>query len=151
MSADDEATIIRRRMGELRRELACDVQEVGRSARVMTDWTFYVRRFPWATAAVVAAVGYMLVPKKKEIIKPDPEMLAEMVKKKQLHVEPVARHKENEGLLKTLFVMGLTWAARTGAGYMGRRISEAALHKAQEPRQPHHQPAPSPLDEPRKS
>ncbi|MEX2307021.1 MAG: hypothetical protein WD738_05485 [Pirellulales bacterium] len=148
MSADDQAEDIRQRMVELRRELSCDIHEVGQSARVMTDWTFYVRRFPWATAAVVAAVGYMLVPKKKEIIKPDPDMLAEMVKKKQIRVEPVSRQKQKEGLLKPLLVMGLTWAARTGAGYMGRRLSDAALHKAQESRAPHHEPAPSPLHEP---
>jgi hypothetical protein len=148
MSADNQAADIRRRMAELRRELSCDIQEVGKSARVMTDWTFYVRRFPWATAAVAAAVGYMLVPKKKEIIKPDPDMLAELVRKKQIHVETAPRQKEKEGLLKPLVMMALTWAVRTGAGYMGQRLSDAALHRQQEAQPAHHDPGPSPLHEP---
>lgn len=148
MSPDDSAAKIRRRMAELRRELECDVREVSRSARVMTDWTFYVRRFPWAMAGLAVGAGYMLIPKKKEIIKPDPEMLAEMVKRNQLRVEPVARDKEKPGFAKALLVMGITWAARTGMNYMGQRLSDAALHKAHEPAQPQHQPAPSPLDEP---
>lgn len=150
MRSDDSAEKIRRRMAELRRELECDVRQVSRSARVMTDWTFYVRRFPWTVTALALAAGYVLVPKKKEVIKPDPEMLAELVKKKKLRVEPVARTKEKQGLLKSLLVMGITWAARAGMRYMGQRLSDAALHKAQQSREAHPQPAPSPspLSEP---
>jgi hypothetical protein len=148
MNVDDDAEKIRRRMAELRRELESDVREVGRSARVMTDWTFYVRKFPWAVTAVALAAGYMLIPKKKEIIKPDPEMLAELVKKKKLRVEPVARAQEKRGLLGSLLVMGITWAARTGVSYVTQQLSDAAFNKAQPPRQPDRQPAPSPVHEP---
>lgn len=137
MALDDPADDIRRRMAELRRELSSDVHEVGRSARVMTDWRFYVRRFPLATAAVVGLVGYMLVPKKKEVkvISPDPDALAEMFKKEQLRVQTPASAKETQGLFKTLALMGITWAAKAGMNYMGERVRTAAVNKAHEPTQ----------------
>jgi hypothetical protein len=135
MGFDDSAEDIRRRMEQLRRELSCDAREVSRSARVMTDWRFYVRRFPCATVALTAAGGYLLIPKKKEVqvISPDPNALAEMFKKEQLRVETPARSKETQGLAKTLLLMGITWAAKTGMNYVGERFRTAAIHKAHEP------------------
>jgi hypothetical protein len=135
MALDDPADDIRRRMAELRRELLSDVHEVGRSARVMTDWRFYVRRFPLATAAVVGLVGFMLVPKKKEVkvISPDPDALADMFKKEQLRVQTPASAKESPGLFKTLALMGITWAAKAGMNYLGERVRTAAVNKAHEP------------------
>jgi ElaB/YqjD/DUF883 family membrane-anchored ribosome-binding protein len=65
MATDDSAEAIRRRMAELRRELAFDVRDVSRSARAMTNPAYYVRKFPWATTAAAAIVGYLLIPKKK--------------------------------------------------------------------------------------
>lgn len=134
MAGHDQADEIRRRMAELRRDLSSDVHKVGRSARVMTDWRFYVRRFPWATVGLAAAAGFMLIPRKKEVkvISPDPDALAEMFKKEQLRVEPSARSKESQSLLKSLLLMGITWAAKTGMNYMGERVRTAAANKAHE-------------------
>ena len=55
MSTEDSAEKIRRRMAELRRDLDVDVREVERGARVMTDWKFYARKFPWAVAGTAEA------------------------------------------------------------------------------------------------
>jgi hypothetical protein len=148
MAMDDPADDIRRRMAELRRELSSDVRDVGRSARVMTDWRFYARRFPLATAALAGLVGYMLIPKKKEVkvISPDPNALAEMFKKKQLRVQTPASTKEQQGLFKTLALMSITWAAKAGMNYLGERVRTAAVNKAHEPTHP--APASSPLSQP---
>lgn len=148
MPLEDSADEIRRRMAELRRELSSDVREVGRSARVMTDWRFYVRRFPLATAAVAALVGYMLIPKRKEVkvISPDPDALAEMFKKEQLRVQVPASAKETQGLFKTVALMAVTWAAKAGMNYMGERVRTAAVNKAHGPA--HTAPSPSPLAQP---
>src|SRR5262245_17894854 len=102
-------------MAELRRELTCDVRDVRRSEREMTNPAYYVRKFPWATLALAAGVGYMLIPKKKkEIIHPDAETLAELIRKNQVRVEASAGAKESKGVVETLAMMGLTWAVRTG-------------------------------------
>jgi hypothetical protein len=135
MAFEDPADDICRRMAELRRELSSDVDEVSRSARVMTDWRFYVRRFPWAAAGLAAAAGYLLIPQKKEVkvISPDPNALAEMFKKEQLKVQTPAGKQESQGLVKSLLLMGLTFALKTGANYVGERVRTAAVNKAHEP------------------
>jgi len=74
-------------MSELRRELLVDVQEVSRSAKAMASPGYFVRRFPWATMAIAAGVGYMLIPKKKQVVQPDMKALAELVRKNQIRVD----------------------------------------------------------------
>jgi hypothetical protein len=143
----DPADAICLRMAELRRELMCDVRDVGRSARAMTNVSFYVRQFPWATLAVAAAAGYMLVPKRKEVVYPDPKTLAELVRKEQVRVDTSKAAKESRGLFQSLLVMGLTWAARTGLNYVGHQITAGAANKARDP----HPPAPSPIEQPWKT
>jgi hypothetical protein len=163
MDPDASAEKIRRRMAELRRELECDVRQVSDDARTMTDWTFYVRRFPWAVAAVAAAAGFMLIPKRKQVIKPDPEMLAELVKNKKVKVQQVASTNEKQGFIKPLLLTAVTWAARQGFQYFTQQLKDGAFtatsqrtHGSQSARDPHndptwHEPSPSPLTEPWKS
>lgn len=154
--SEDSAEAIRRRMAELRRELASDVRGVKEGAREMASPLYYIRRFPWASAAVAAAIGYLLVPKKKQIIKPDPEMLAEMLKKHQINLDPAKATNDTQTMLKSLAVMGLTWAARTGLAYLGQQFAAAATRSEHEKDMSEssntagesHEPGPSPVEEP---
>src|SRR3954463_11307792 len=98
VSPDETAEKICKRMAELRRELAHDVQDVTRSAKAMASPSFYVRKFPWATLAIAAGVGYMLIPKKKQVIKPDMEALAELVRKNQVHINTAKASEESQGM-----------------------------------------------------
>ena len=153
MSHDESAEKVRRRMAELRRELECDVRDVSRGARVMTDWKFYVRRFPWAVTGAALVAGYLLVPKRKPVIKPDTDEIAELVKQKQIRVESVTK-AESPGMMKSLLMMGLTWALRTGISYATQQFAAAAQQKTQQHADKHahdqeyHQPGPSTLQEP---
>jgi hypothetical protein len=147
MSTDDSAEKIRRRMAELRRELECDVREVSRGARVYSDWKFYVRKFPWAVAGAALVAGYMLVPKRKPIIKPDAETIAELVKQKKIRVESVTPDPNKPGMMKSLLMMGLTWAVRTGVQHMTQQMAANAQNKARQTAE-EHPPGPSPLHEP---
>jgi hypothetical protein len=129
----DQAETIRRRMAELRRELACDVREVSRSAKAMTEPSYYVKKFPWATLAVAAGVGFLLIPKKrKEVAIPDPKMLADLIAKHQVRVEASAGAKETKGAVETLLMMGVTWAAKAGLKYIGQQLTTIATKKAEE-------------------
>jgi hypothetical protein len=130
MSTDDDAEAMRRRMAELRRELTFDVRDVGRSARAMANPAFYLRKFPWATTAVAALVGYMLVPKKKEVVKPDPEVLAELVRKNQVKLDTSAASKDTQGMLKSLVVMGITYAAKVGFNHIVQQLTTAQAEKS---------------------
>lgn len=149
VTPEEEAESIRKRMAELRRELTCDMQEVSRSAKAMASPSFYIRKFPWATMAVAAGIGYLLIPKKKQIVQPDMEALAELVRKNQVNINASKASQESQGMVKTLAVMGLSWAARAGMNYLVQQLTAAgAKGKAPEPATPSSATPSSPVDEP---
>ncbi len=51
---------IQRQMQSVRSSLRADVKELVENARDMTDWHYYVRRYPLASMAVAATVGFTL-------------------------------------------------------------------------------------------
>lgn len=58
-TASDE---IRKKMRRVRNEIVEDASELADARSELTDWQAYVRRFPLASAAGAAFVGYMLAP-----------------------------------------------------------------------------------------
>jgi hypothetical protein len=132
--AEDESEEIRRRMSELRRELVGSVQRVSSDARAMTDWTLYVRRFPWAAVAIATVAGFALVPRKKAVISPDQEALAEMIRKKQLRLDVDHKAEKKQGMVGSLVAMAAAWVAKAGMSYIGERMRTAAVNKAHEER-----------------
>ena|SRR5688572_24555696 len=127
--ADDEAQAIAQRMAELRRNLITDVREVSQGARVMTDWKFYVGRFPWAALGLAALAGFMAVPKKRAVISPDQEALAELVRKKHLRLN-VDHKQEKPGLVSAIVATAASVVAKAAMGYFGERMRTAAVQKA---------------------
>jgi hypothetical protein len=103
---EEEAREVVERMASLRREITSDVEQVTeqvtQSARAMTDWTFYVRKFPWAAVGVAAAAGFLLVPRKKTSVTPTPEQLAALASSKEFVAAATQQLKPPEGLLKGL-------------------------------------------------
>ena len=100
----------------------------------MTDWTLYVRRFPWATVAIAALAGFALIPRKKSVISPDQEALAEMVRKKQLRLDVDHKAEKKQGMLGTVAAAVMAYAAKASMTYVGERMRAAAMNKAQEGR-----------------
>ena len=157
MNPDESAEEIRKRMAELRRELTCDVddvsrsvREVGRNAREMASPLYLIRNYPWVSAAVAAAVGYLLVPKKRQqqIVKPDPELLAELVRKEHIKLDTSKASAETDGMLKSLAVMGITWAAKAGMNYMVQRLTTAAMNMNNKETADREPSEAAPIDEP---
>ncbi len=156
VNSDESAEEIRKRMAELRRELTCDVddvsrsvREVGRTAKEMASPLYLIRNYPWVSAAVAGAVGYLLVPKKRQqqVVKPDPELLAELVRKEKIKLDTSKASGETQGMLKSLAVMGITWAAKTGMNYMVQRLTTAAMNTNKEMADGE-PPESAPIDEP---
>lgn len=50
---------IQRQMQSVRSSLRAEVKELVENARDMTDWQYYVRRYPIASLAAAAAVGFL--------------------------------------------------------------------------------------------
>ena len=96
---------IQRQMGEVRSEMRDDVQELVASARVMADWHYYVRTYPWLCVGAAAAVGFMLVPPRVHVVRPDPAHVAELVRQHQVAVKAEIKPKPAMGILDSLINM----------------------------------------------
>jgi hypothetical protein len=101
-NADD----IARQMRDVRTELREDVQEIVENARVLTDWQYYVRSYPWLCLGAAAVVGYLLVPPRVQVIKPDPQLLAELVKQHQVQLKAEVQPQPGPTLMGRLVRMG---------------------------------------------
>jgi len=100
-SADE----IQRQMRQVRRELGEDVQEIVDNARIMADWRHYVRTYPWVCVGVALAAGYLIVPSRAHVIRPDAKTLAEWTKDQKIVVEPAAQARPQTTLTNRLVGM----------------------------------------------
>jgi hypothetical protein len=133
VNAKDEASEVVERMAALRRELDHGVENVSESARAMTDWTFYVRRFPWATVGLAAVAGYLLVPRKKTTVAPTAEQLAALVKNKEFVAAATNQLKPPPSLLAGFGATLAAMAARAAISYVSEQIQARAAAAKREP------------------
>ncbi len=82
MTADsNEQEQLRRRMKRLRKAIVAQADDVVSEARRITDWRHHYGKMPWAWMSAAAAVGFLVVPRKKEPpVKLTPEQVAEVAK-----------------------------------------------------------------------
>ncbi len=111
MPAMSDSTIpatdeIERQMRALRSELREDVQDIVENARVMTDWQYYVRSYPWLCLGAAAALGYVLVPARIQVVRPDARALAELVRQHQVNVKAEVKPQPSPGWLGQLVNLG---------------------------------------------
>jgi hypothetical protein len=133
VNSDEEARDVVERMAALRRELTTDVEHVAESAKAMTDWTFYVRRFPWAAVGLAAAAGFLLVPRKRTNIVPTTEQLAALAQSKEFVAAATNQLKPPQSLLKGLAATLAAMAARAAVAYVTEQIRAKAAGKHREP------------------
>jgi hypothetical protein len=105
VSTTPAADEIERQMRALRSELREDVHEIVENARVMTDWQYYVRTYPWLCLGAAAALGYVLVPSRVQVVKPDAATLAELVRQHQVNVKAEVKPQPSPGMLGRLVNM----------------------------------------------
>ncbi|TVS12777.1 MAG: hypothetical protein EA424_22280 [Planctomycetaceae bacterium] len=117
---------IQRRMNELRGQLDNDVEEVVDSAKELTDWRTYVRRYPWACVGLAAVIGYLVVPSRLELESPDVDTLLELAQQNKLVVDANPPPRKREGLASTAFRFLLHAAGRSALSYLGQKASELA-------------------------
>src|SRR5437016_14117162 len=99
-----EAEQIQNQMRELRAELRDDVQDVVVSAHRMADIGNYVRAYPWLCVGAALAAGFLVVPQRAGILRPDAEALIELARKHKLVVKTTEgpAQKKKGGLLAQL-------------------------------------------------
>ena len=122
-----DASEIQQRMALLRTGMQYEAAEVTRKAKEAANWKYYVRRFPLACFGASVVAGYLLVPARKQIVRPSQEQLQELARQQKLQFKPTNREKEEKKSLaqKAALMVG-TMAARAVMAYVGEKIGEFA-------------------------
>jgi hypothetical protein len=85
-SPPPDADEVQRQMREIRAELRDDVHEIVESATKMADLSTYVGAYPWLCVGAALAAGYLIVPQRAVIMRPDADAMIELAKKHKLFV-----------------------------------------------------------------
>ncbi len=130
--SNQDVDALQRQMSTVRHKLKDDVSNVVQSTKALADWKMYMRKYPFACMAAVAAAGYMLVPAKKTIISPDEKTLAKLAKRNKLVVQMDPKPQTNSrfagslfGMVSSLLVRGLTTYLGVQAGKIGDAMGQA--------------------------
>ena len=99
----DRATQIRRSMAYVRHELDEEASDIRESAQTLSDWHYYIKNYPWACVGAAAVIGYLVVPRKLVIERPDPETLEKLARKNHLVVDRKPEKQAKSGLIGTAF------------------------------------------------
>ncbi|MCO6042363.1 hypothetical protein NG895_00445 [Aeoliella sp. ICT_H6.2] len=112
-------------MQRVRNDLSRDVENISQQVHDATQWTTYVKRYPWTCLAVAAAVGYSLVPRRKqEETVASPDTVEKLVKAGKLRIE-ATESPSNKPTFAQQAMLGLgTVAARALMAYFGKRLGD---------------------------
>lgn len=126
--ATTQADEIQKEMRQIRVELKENVQEIVSSAREIVDWQSYVKAYPWFTVGAAALVGYLLVPSRTTIVRPDPEALRELTKSRQMLEQQVKPKKSLMGMVVGMLAASAAQAAMSVASHQVQQL----LHSMQQ-------------------
>ena len=115
---------VRRRMRRIRRQLPTDVDRIVDGARQLVDWKHYVQQYPWASAALAAAIGYLVVPRRPQVISPDAAVIEKLAKRQRLMIEPASAAKIKPGLLDSMLGVAGNMLFRAGVAYAGQQLGK---------------------------
>jgi hypothetical protein len=124
VSNSKEAAEIQRQMIEVRSGLRHEAQGIYENARVLTDWKHYVRTYPWACVGVAAAVGFLVVPRRLDLITPDAATLTRLAEQNRLVVTPNPEAHVRDGLAGRLLSMIAGAAVRGAIGFAAQQAGE---------------------------
>jgi hypothetical protein len=124
------AEALQRQMQQVRAEMREDVQVMVAKAREMTDWTWYVRNYPWVCIGAAAAIGYLIVPSRTPPpIKPDAKDLLELAKQQKIVVK-VDEPRARPTLLATLLRTAAGSLLQGGLAIVTHQIDQALKQQA---------------------
>lgn len=124
--APAEAESIQKQMRSVREDIRDDVRELVVSAREMTDWTIYVKAYPWLCLGAAFALGFVVVPSRSVIMKPDAEGLLELARRNKLVVkmQETPPPKKRGGLLNELLSLAAATLLQSGMKVVTSQISQ---------------------------
>lgn len=129
---DTDADAIRERMSAIRHDIRSDVDGIVRNAHELADWRHYVRTFPWGSLATAIAAGYLVVPRRLEVVSPDADEMARLAKRDQIVVRTRPSTEAKPGLLTTAAHLVGTAVLRAAVGYATSKIGTSLGSQAAE-------------------
>ena len=130
----DEGDELQRQMRQVRAELRDDVQDLVVSAREMADWTKYVRAYPWLCAGAALAIGFILVPQRSHIIRPDADGLIELAKRHKLVVKMDGDQKKpRRGLFAELLGVAAGALLQGGLKILSQQLTQGVASAGHAP------------------
>src|SRR5262249_7369598 len=93
----------------------------------MTDWTIYVKAYPWLCLGAAFALGFVVVPSRSVIVKPDAEGLMELARRNKLVVkmQDSPPQKKRGGLLNELLSLAAATLLQSGMKVVTTQISQS--------------------------
>jgi hypothetical protein len=111
-------------MAALRESLGHDWERTVTNLRTMTDWRQLVRHYPWACLGAAAALGFVIVPSKANIVvQADSQTLSQL--SRQGGAVRVNAAVPAQGAIGSLATIAGQMLFRAATGYVGQRLSAA--------------------------
>jgi hypothetical protein len=110
------------RMEALRGRLDHDAQAAKQSVQEMTDWRNVVRKNPITAVVLVAVVGFLLVPRKRNVPTLNREDLEKLVKDHKIFVAKEAA--SSPGFVSTVTALAGATLARAASNYIVSKVNE---------------------------
>ena len=132
-----EVDALRAEMAGVRGQIDESVQDIVENARNMADWRYYVKTVPLGFMAGALALGYFVVPRRVEIIRPDADEIAKLAKQHRIVVQSSAQAEtKKSGPAQMVLTMLANAALRAGTAYVsqkaGKVLGEVTGQKSQE-------------------
>lgn len=122
MNDDTSPVAIQQRMAEIRAEGRDQASAVIEHSRQLTDWRYYVKRYPWACLGIAAAVGFLVVPRRLELVTPDAKTLEKLAKRNKLVVEANPEPRQRGGVLSASAGFLTHLLLREAVAFVGREL-----------------------------
>ena len=118
---------IRSQMQQCRLQLDTKAEQLAAGTDSLGDWQQYVKARPFFAFAVCAVVGYLVVPKQKHYINPDPDRIANLVRRDKLVVAPPSKVSRSGGILAGATASLLRIGMQTAAGALMAKLGEKSV------------------------
>jgi ElaB/YqjD/DUF883 family membrane-anchored ribosome-binding protein len=120
--ATEDMSDIQRRMAQIRRDLHEEVKGAVKGAQSLTDWRSQVKSHPWLALGAAAAVGYLIVPKRRRpetptIVAVSPVAAAPVAGPSAMATPSSASRKGGSGILGSVFGLLAPIAVRAAQNY----------------------------------
>ena len=124
MTDNADSQDIQQQMARIRRELDEDVDKVVEQTKELVDWRNFVGSHPWLTIGAAAALGYVIVPSRLNVISPDAATLATLAKQNKLVVKPKSDVRKQAGIVAPVVSFAAAAALRSLVAMAGQQVGK---------------------------